>query len=137
MAHYAFLDSNNVVVRVIRGVDETETQIDADGTVIGGSTEAWEEFYAAQPWNEGMTCKRTSITNSFRKQYAIPGYTYDVVNDVFIAPQPHPSKVLNENFDWVPPTPMPTEDVSPQNWYWNPNTEEWERVTPILPPQEE
>jgi hypothetical protein len=36
-------------------------------------------------------------------------YTYDAVNDVFIAPQPYPSWSLDENFDWQPPTPMPTE----------------------------
>jgi len=145
MAHYALIDENNIVVNTIRGVDEWETQTDTDGTTVGGSTEAWEAFYQAQPWNSGLTCKRTSFNSgefgtrlsNFRKQYAVPGYTYDPVNDVFIAPQPHPSMILSENFDWIPPTPMPTEDVSPQNWYWNSNTEEWEKVTPIPPLEEE
>ena len=86
MAHYAFLNSDNVVVRVIAGVDEDVTQIDTDGTEIGGSTEAWEEFYENQPWHEGLTCKRTSYNGNFRGIYAGIGYTYDSVNDVFVAP---------------------------------------------------
>lgn len=81
MAHYAFLDENNVVVKVITGVDETVTQ---DG--VGGSTEAWEHFYENQPWHSGLTCKRTSYNNNFRGIYAGVGFTYDPVADVFVAP---------------------------------------------------
>ena len=92
MAHYAFLDSNNVVVKVITGVDETVTQTDLDGTVVGGSTEAWEQFYENQPWHSGLTCKRTSYNGNFRGVYAGIGYTYDPVNDVFVAP-PAPEPV--------------------------------------------
>lgn len=88
MAHYAFLDSNNVVVKVITGVDETVTQIDIDGTVVGGSSEAWEQFYQNQPQHQGLLCKRTSYNNNFRGVYAGIGYTYDAVNDVFVAPEP-------------------------------------------------
>jgi hypothetical protein len=44
-----------------------------------------------------------------RKQYAGIGFTYDAVNDVFIAPQPYPSWSLDNNFDWQPPTPKPEE----------------------------
>ena len=86
MAHYAFIDSNNVVVKVLTGVDEDITQIDADGTEVGGSTEAWEQFYENQSWHSGLTCKRTSYNNNFRGIYAGIGYTYDAVNDVFVAP---------------------------------------------------
>ena len=97
MAHYAFIDSNNIVVKVITGVDETVTQIDADGTEIGGSTEAWETFYAAQPWHAGLTCKRTSYNacgeaGDYRGVYAGIGYTYDADADVFVAP-PAPEPV--------------------------------------------
>ena len=94
MAHYAFLDSNNVVVKVITGVNETVTQIDTDGTEVGGSTEAWEQFYENQPWHSGLTCKRTSYNNNFRGVYAGIGYTYDAVNDVFVAP---PAPEIGEN----------------------------------------
>ena len=86
MAHYAFIDSNNVVVKVLTGVDEDITQIDTDGTEVGGSTEAWEAFYEAQAWHTGLTCKRTSYNGTIRGTYAGIGYTYDAVNDVFVAP---------------------------------------------------
>jgi hypothetical protein len=116
MAHYAFFDINNVVVKVITGVDETVTQ-DDNGTPVGGSTEAWEQFYENQSWHSGLTCKRTSYNGNIRKQYAGIGYTYDAVNDVFIAPQPYGSWTLDENFDWQPPTPMPVEEGKVYAWF--------------------
>ena len=85
MAHYAVIDSNNVVVKVIVGINETETQLD-NGVEVGGSSEAWEQFYESQEWNAGLTCKRTSYNNNIRGTYAGIGYTYDPVNDVFVAP---------------------------------------------------
>jgi len=121
MAHYAFLDSNNIVVKVITGVDENITQ-DDNGTPVGGSTEAWEQFYESQSWHSGLTCKRTSYnaTNGFRKQYAGIGYTYDADADVFVAPQPYPSWTLDGNHDWQPPTPKPDGD-----YIWNEAELEW------------
>ena len=125
MAHYALLDSNNVVVKVITGVDETETQTDTDGTVVGGSGEAWEAFYAAQPWHEGLTCKRTSYNNNIRKQYAGIGYSYDSVADVFVAPQPYASWTLDSSHDWQAPVARPAEGM----WSWNEETQAWDEVT--------
>lgn len=122
MAHYAFLDTNNVVVKVITGVDENITQTDLDGTIVGGSTEAWEQFYQNQSWHLGLTCKRTSYNNNIRKQYAGIGYTYDAANDVFIAPQPYPSWILNENFDWQPPTPKPADG---KTYAWFEENQQW------------
>ena len=89
MAHYAFIDSNNVVVKVIVGINETETQLD-NGVEVGGSSEAWESFYENQFWHSGLTCKRTSYNGNFRGIYAGIGYTYDAVNDVFVAPYVEP-----------------------------------------------
>ncbi len=86
MAHYAFIDSNNVVIKVITGVDETVTQ-DDNGVEVGGSTEAWEAFYAAQQWHTGLTCKRTSYNGNIRGVFAGIGYTYDAELDEFLAPQ--------------------------------------------------
>ena len=86
MAHYAYLDSNNIVVKVLTGVDETVTQ-DDNGTLVGGSTEAWEQFYENQPWHSGLTCKRTSYnaaTNGYRGKYAGIGDTWNGTE--FIAP---------------------------------------------------
>lgn len=118
MAHYAYIDpTNNLVVKVLTGVDENVTQLD-NGVEVGGSTEAWEEFYAAQPWHEGLICKRTSYNaavNGYRKQYAGIGFSYDHIRDEFVAPRPYPSWTLDENNDWQPPTPMPT-DGEPYRW---------------------
>ena len=119
MAHYAFLDSNNKVVKVIPGVDETVTQLD-NGVEVGGSSEAWEQFYENQPWHSGLTCKRTSYNNNFRGRYAGIGYTYDPVADVFITPQPYPSWTLDENYDWQPPTPKPEG-----NYAWFEPNQQW------------
>ena len=93
MAHYAFLDSNNVVVKVITGVDETVTQ-DDNGTPVGGSSEAWEQFYENQLWHLGLTCKRTSYHGNIRGIYAGVGYRYDPITDEFIAP-PEPESPPN------------------------------------------
>lgn len=119
MAYYAFIDSNNVVVKVISGVDETVTQLDGD-VEVGGSSEAWEQFYENQEWHQGLTCKRTSYNNNIRKQYAGIGFTYDADADVFVAPQPFPSWTLDSNHDWQPPTPKPEGD-----YFWNEEELEW------------
>ena len=125
MAHYAFINSENIVVEVITGVNETETQTDTDGTVVGGSAEAWESFYASQPWHAGLTCKRTSYNNNIRKQYAGIGFSYDAVADVFISPQPYPSWTLDSSYNWQSPTPKP-EDLDGE-FSWNESTLSWER----------
>jgi hypothetical protein len=108
MAHYAFLNENSVVTEVITGIDETEL-------IEGLDTETWYGNF------RGQVCKRTSYNNKIRKQYAGIGFTYDVVNDVFIAPQPYPSWSLDENFDWQAPTPRPEEGA----WYWNEESKIW------------
>jgi hypothetical protein len=108
MAHYAFLDENNVVTEVLVGIDETEL-------IEGLDTETWYGNF------RGQTCKRTSYNNNIRKQYAGIGYTYDAANDVFIAPQPFASWSLDENFDWQPPTPRPEEG----RWYWDEDSLSW------------
>ena len=119
MAHYALIDSNNVVVQVITGVDETVTQLD-NGVEVGGSSEAWEQFYQNQPWHQGLVCKRTSYNHNYRKQYAQVGGTYDANADVFVRPQPYPSWTLDSNHDWQPPTPRPEGD-----YYWKETELAW------------
>ena len=122
MAHYAFLDENNVVTEVITGVDENVTQIDIDGSEVGGSTEAWEEFYKTRPWINAANCKRTSYNANFRKNFAYIGGIYDEVRDAFIGPKSYPSWILNEETcQWEAPTPMPTEG----KWYWNEAEQVW------------
>ena len=111
MAHYAFLDENNVVTEVIVGIDETEL-------IEGLDTETWYGNF------RGQVCKRTSYNDNIRKQYAGIGFTYDPVADVFVAPQPYPSWSLDVNYDWQPPTPRP-EGL---NWVWNEPTLSWIRL---------
>ena len=111
MAHYAFLDENNVVTEVITGIDETEL-------IEGLDTETWYGNF------RGQVCKRTSYNSNIRKRYAGIGYTYDSVADVFVAPQPYPSWNLDANYDWQPPTPMPTEGL----WSWNEEELTWKEV---------
>ena len=87
MAHYAFLDENNIVTEVIVGIDETETIERLD-------TETWYGNF------RGQVCKRTSYNNKIRYNYAGIGYSYDAVNDAFIAPKPncnHDELTLNTN----------------------------------------
>jgi hypothetical protein len=75
MAHYAFLDENNIVTEVIVGIDETET-------IEGLDPETWYGNF------RGQTCKRTSYNNNIRFNYAGIGDTYDAARDAFISPEP-------------------------------------------------
>jgi hypothetical protein len=85
MAHYAIIDERNIVVQVNTGVDETITQIDIDGTEVGGSSEAWEAFYTAQLNNPSLYVKRCSYSGSMRGKYPAIGDTYDPIADEFVA----------------------------------------------------
>ena len=91
MAHYAFLDKNNIVTEVIVGVDETET-------IEGLDTETWYENFRNQ------TCKRTSYNGNIRFNYAGIGYTYDSMRDAFIAPEPEGNLGFDETTcRWIMP----------------------------------
>ena len=128
MAHYAMINSNNIVVQVISGVDENEIQTDLDNTHVGGSSEAWEQFYASRLWFEGLTCKRTSYNGNIRANYAGIGYTYDPDFDVFIAPRPYASWKLNyTNYKWEAPVAKP-EDIEGFIWKWSEYNLEWIKV---------
>lgn len=122
MAHYAFLDENNVVTEVITGVDENEL-------IDGLDPETWYGNF------RGQTCKRTSyntIGNShlangaaFRKNFAGIGYVYDGEWDAFRPPQPYPSWKLNyHTFQWEPPIPMPSPTEG-SIWVWSEINHEW------------
>ena len=120
MAHYAFLDENNIVTAVIAGVDENITQTDSDGTQVGGSTEAWEEFYGNQ---RSQVCKRTSYNGNIRKNYAGIGDTYNATLDGFIGIKPFDSWLLNETTcRWEAPTPRPDNENS---YNWDEETLSW------------
>jgi hypothetical protein len=111
MAHYAYLDENNIVVTVIVGKDETEL-IDGLDT----------ETYYAQ--GTDYTVKRTSYNSNIRKNYAGIGFSYDTQLDAFIPPKPFPSWQLNEETcQWQAPTPYPTDGFT---YLWNEQELSWE-----------
>jgi hypothetical protein len=111
MAHYAFLDGNNIVTGVIVGIDETEL-------IEGLDPETW---YGNR---RGQACKRTSYNGNIRKNYAGIGFTYDPERDAFIPPQPYPSWLLKEETcRWEAPTPHPTDGFS---YFWNETELSWE-----------
>ena len=94
MAHYAFLDNNNIVTEVIVGIDENET-------IEGLEPEVWYANF------RGQSCKRTSYNNKIRFNYAGIGYSYDSVRDAFIAPEPIGNLGLDEKTcQWLVPEPV-------------------------------
>lgn len=120
MAHYAFLDSNNVVTEVMPGKNEEEEGVD------------WEQFYGEI---RGQVCKRTSYNTvgnvhllggaPFRGNCAGIGYTYRADIDAFVPPQPFPSWTLDSNFVWQPPTPIPTGGTFEKPYIWDESTQNW------------
>ena len=128
MAHYALIDSNNIVVNVITGVDENIIQTDLDGLEIGGTSQAWETFYASLPWFAGLTCKRTSYNGNIRGNFAGIGDKYDSTFDVFIAPQPYSSWKLNyTTYQWEAPVAKP-DAIEGYIWKWSEINKEWIQI---------
>ena len=104
MAHFAELDNNNIVLRVVVVGNDVTTAAgplgDNDMHVDG---EAWcIDFFKGGIW------KQTSYNNNFRKQYCGAGYTFDSVKDKFISPQPFTSWALDAEDDWQAPVTYPT-----------------------------
>lgn len=108
MAHYAFLDENDIVTEVIVGKDETDLSQD------------WEQFYGEI---RNQICVRTSYNAKIRKNYAGIGYTYDLGRDAFIPPKPFASwTLIEETCQWSAPTPMPTDN---KLYRWDETTLSW------------
>ena len=121
MAHYAFLDENNIVTQVITGRNEGDGDTD------------WEQWYGNF---HGQVCKRTSYNTRgnvhsnggtpYRGNYAGIGYTYQADIDAFVPPQPYASWTLDANFQWQPPVAMPTDGSM---YSWNEANQAWEVVS--------
>lgn len=110
MSHWAEIDENNKVLRVLVGNND-----DPNG----------DEGYQWLVDNLGGRWIQTSYNNNFRKQYAeVDGY-YDQINDVFIKPKPFPSWILDANFDWQAPKPKPEGF-----FYWNESGLDWIEIDP-------
>ena len=119
MAHYAYLDENNIVTQVIVGKDEGEDGVD------------WEDYYGAvrTSYNTRAGVHQNGGT-PFRGNYAGVGMVFmpEVGPDgIFIEQQPHLSWTLDEvTASWQPPTPMPSEG----RWYWDEPSLSWVELPP-------
>ncbi len=137
MAHYGFINNENIVVEVITGKDEDDLETLPEGF------DSWEQYYETK--RDGLTCKRTSYNTMgnehnlggtpFRGNYAGIGMTYDVENDVFYSEQPYPSWSISEetNWIWTPPIPRPETDpdADPQDrigYEWNEEDQTWDLI---------
>ena len=143
MAHFAKLDSNNIVENVI--VISNEILKDSEGNEV----EQLGIDFCKSLYGENTNWVQTSYNSNIRKQYAGIGYTYNETNDVFISIKPFNSWTLDSNFDWQPPTPYPSgnkgyswneedqawdEFIPPQpfdSWTWNEEEWRWESPTPM------
>jgi hypothetical protein len=114
MAHFAKLDENNIVlsVHVVNNDVITVNGVESEQVGIDFLT----SLHGYPRW------KQTSYNNNFRKRYAGIGYTYDPVKDIFIAPAEFPDWTLDENFDWQPPVPYPTDG---KYYIWNQYDSNW------------
>lgn len=116
MAHFAEIDENNIVTRVIavNNYDCIKNGVEDEATGI-----AFCQFLLGGNWIQ------TSYNGNFRKRYAGKGYFYDAAKDAFIPPQPYPSWTLDDDCNWQAPTPMPTDG---KPYRWDEATLSWEEV---------
>jgi len=125
MAHFAEIDDNNIVTRVL---------------VVGDDQEHRGQEFLADDLGLGGTWKKTSYNTQggvhtlggtpFRKNYAGIGYTFDAERDAFIPPKPFASWILNEETcNWNAPVEMPVEEG--KFFTWDEDTTSW--VELVLP----
>lgn len=118
MAHYAEIDANNVVLRVI--VVDNKDESTPDGTTVESIGVAFCQRLFGGDW------VKTSYNGNIRKRYAGIGYTYNSSLDAFVPPKPFPSWTLdNATADWVAPVPMPTDG---KKYSWDEDTLSWVEV---------
>lgn len=119
MAHFAEIDANNVVLRVVViGNADTSDAAGVEKEHIGAAF--CEKLF-------GGTWKKTSYNGNIRKRYAGIGYTFNAELDAFVPPKPFPSWTLNsETADWQAPVAMPV--VEGKRYAWNEATQAWDEV---------
>lgn len=125
MAHFAELDSNNKVLRVVVGCNQ-------DIANNGGeqSEQAAEYFKTVCPLSEnGVKWVQTSYNNNFRKIFAGFEFSYDPIKDIFLPPKPYPSWILNVNNNWQAPVPDLNDDF--KQYIWNEQEQNWVFVRDI------
>jgi len=124
MAHFAELNSSNVVLRVVVISNE---DVEANGGDYSAEAETFVSGLVPHSDN-GVAWKQTSYNHNSRKQYAGIGYSYDSSKDKFIMPQPFASWTLDANDDWQAPVaqPDPTEINSLRLFqYWDEDNQKW------------
>ena len=114
MAHYAKLNSENIVEAVIV-ISNSDEMIDGVENEAAGVAFC-QKLTGHQYW------KKTSYNGNIRKRYAGIGYLYRQDMDAFIAPQPFPSWSLDANADWQPPVAMPTDG---KMYTWDEENQAW------------
>lgn len=118
MAHFAELDANNIVLRVIV-VHNNELMDNGQESEAKGIAFCQSLF--------GGNWRQTSYNANFRKNYAGIGFTYDATRDAFIPPAPYPSWVLNEETcQWEPPVPAPQDGGK---YSWDESITSWKTLT--------
>ena len=135
MAHYAQIDSNNIVTQVIVVADADTA--DAQGNHMESIGIAFCQRLIGGNWKQTSYNTHGGVHSlggtPFRKNYAGLGYTYDAQRDAFIPPKPYASWVLNETTClWNAPVAMPSDagqGEPPKMYTWNENTTSWDLVT--------
>jgi hypothetical protein len=123
MAHFAEIDANNIVKRVI-----VVSNDDCGGGTYPGSDPIGAAFCQNLL---GGTWKQTSYNSNFRKRYAGKGFKYDADLDMFITPQPYASWTLSSEGDWEAPVAKPddgNEYIWNEDAYQADNTAGWEAL---------
>jgi len=121
MAHFAELDENNKVLRVLVACNEEVNNYGGDQSETAASR--FEKTVNLS--FTGVKWVQTSYNGNFRQRFAGEGMTYDPVNDVFIEEQPFASWALDENFKWQPPVALPSETDVYKNLRWDEDNQRW------------
>ena len=129
MAHFAEIDDNNIVIRVVVIGNDIPAN---GGTLEDNDMHIDGEKFCIKLFKGGIW-KQTSYNSNFRKQYAGIGYTYDAAKNKFISSQPHASWALDANDDWQAPVTYPT-DITDKTIVWDEENLRWtatDREDPI------
>jgi len=116
MAHFAEINENNIVVRILTVPNEQEHR---------------GQEYLAEDLGLGGRWIQTSYNSNIRNVYAGVGYIYNEEKDIFLSPKPYPSWIINESGYWEAPIPRPTN--SSKVYSWNENLQQWDENNFIIP----
>jgi hypothetical protein len=121
MAHFAELDGDNKVLRVLVACNEDVNNYGGDQSEMAANR--FEKTVALS--FTGVKWIQTSYNDNFRQRFASTGMTYDPVNDVFIHEQPFASWSLDSEFEWQPPVALPSETEIYKNLKWDEDNQRW------------